>query len=190
MHMSGEAPRTPPKLVVRVNFHKQSKFHSVVFPDRALSELVPSNFFVSADTEKYMAKMHGATPSNLAQGGLISSNATFSYPRAGARCARAIWDANGSHQIFLNGRELDLLVVSHENTVEFAALTITFVLLCCDLGSRTQQTHKNPILSAVNLSVGDANNLGKVAPSPIVYRKCVKSTEPSTQLDRSAGSEI
>jgi hypothetical protein len=117
---------------MRIDFHKQSKFHSVVFPNRALSELVPGNFFVSTDTEKCTAKMHGATPSNLAQGGLISSNATFSYPRAGARCTRAIWDANGSHQIFSNGRELDLLVVSHENTVEFAALTITFVLLCCD----------------------------------------------------------
>jgi hypothetical protein len=38
---------------------------------------------------------------------------------------------------------------------------------CRQCGSRTQQTRKNPILSAVNLSVGDANNLGtlgKVAP--------------------------
>jgi hypothetical protein len=35
------------------------------------------------------------------------------------------------------------------------------------VGSRTQQTRKNPILSVVNLAVGDANNpgtLGKVAP--------------------------
>jgi hypothetical protein len=54
-------------------------------------------------------------------------------------------------------------------------------------GSRTQQTRKNPILSAVNLSVGDAKNpgtLGKVAPSPIVYRKCVKSTEICNQVGR------
>jgi hypothetical protein len=30
----------------------------------------------------------------------------------------------GSYHIFSNGMELDLLVVSHENTVEFAALTM------------------------------------------------------------------
>jgi hypothetical protein len=42
-------------------------------------------------------------PGNLAQGGLISSNETFSYLR-GAKCTRAIWGANGSYQIFSNGR--------------------------------------------------------------------------------------
>jgi hypothetical protein len=60
---------------------------------------------------------------NLVQAGLLSSNATFSYLRAGAKCTRTIWGANGSYQIFSNGMELDLFVVSHENTVEFAALT-------------------------------------------------------------------
>jgi hypothetical protein len=71
----------------------------------------------------------------------------------------------------------------------------TVACACRQCGSRTQQTRKNPILSAVNpilsavnLSVGDANNLvgtlGKVVPSPIVYSKCVKSTESSTQLLR------
>jgi hypothetical protein len=75
--------------------------------------------------------MHGATPTNLAQGGLILSNGTFSYPRAGARCTGAIWGANGSHRIFSKGRELNLLVVSHENTVEFATRNRELRSLLC-----------------------------------------------------------